>query len=98
MKKLMLVGLLVGMFSGFAFADEPAVVNEPTSAWQNLVRILDTAEPSGDAIFNVADGDFAFGSSIRLYSAESLPVPVVNDLDLRAGWFETKGAYLTLSL
>lgn len=97
MNKLLLVVALLGI-SGIAYADEPAIINEPKNALGNFKDVLSTVEPSADVLLDSQDGDVKFGSSIRLYSAESLPIPVVNDLDTRLGWLSDKGAYLTLSL
>ena len=93
---LFMAGLL--MVAGLAQADEPAIVNDPPSAWENFRRVLATVEPSGDAIWSMTGKEFKAGSSIRLYTAERINVPVVKDLDVRLGWFETKGLYGTLSL
>lgn len=97
MKRVLLAMALLGM-AGMAYADEPAVINEPGNAWDNFRRVISMAEPSADLIFDTQDGDFKLGSSIRLYTAEKLSIPVVNDLDARLGWLTDKGAYLTLSL
>lgn len=90
----MLLGIL--LLGGTAFADEPAVINAPANAWDNFKRVINTVEPSADAIFDVRSGDVRFGSSIRLYTFEK--IHPVKYLDLRGGFFETKGLYATLSL
>src|SRR3990167_10389275 len=99
MKKLLMVlGIMSIGITGAAYADEPAIMNKPGNAWDNFKRVLETAEPSGDALFDINDGEFRAGASIRLYTFEQVKVPVVNDLDLRLGWMETQGLYGTLSL
>lgn len=103
MKKLiMVVGIMLVGITGMAFADEPAIVNNPGNAWDNVKKALGTAEPSADILFDTQDGSFKVGSSIRLYSienvSEKIHVPFISDLDVRVGWLETKGAYATLSL
>ena len=103
MKKQML-SLMVGLvlMGGLAFADEPAIINSPENAWDNVKRTLGMAEPSADVLFDTQDGSFKVGSSIRLYSienvSEKIHLPFISDLDVRVGWLETKGAYATLSL
>ena len=56
MKKLiMVVGIMLVGITGMAWADEPAVVNDPPNAWDNFKRVLNTVEPSGDVICNAFD-------------------------------------------
>ena len=98
MKKFLLIAAVLLSCAGVVRADEPAIVNEPANAWENFRKVLETAEPSGDALFDISNGEFRVGSSIRLYTFERVHVPVVNDLDLRLGWMETQGLYGTLSL
>ena len=102
MKKLLLVLGMVILAAGPVLADEPAIVNDPGNAWENVKNALGMAEPSADVLFDTQDGTFKFGSSIRLYSienvSEKIHVPFLSDLDVRVGWLETKGAYATLSL
>ena len=99
MKKLIAGVLLsVAMLGGAAFADEPAIVNDPPNAWDNFKRAINVVEPSGDVLYSSLDGDFKYGSSIRLYTLERFNVPVVNDMDVRLGWLADQGSYLTLAL
>lgn len=92
---LFLVGLVLTC-SGLAWADEPAVVNDPGSAWENFKKVINTVEPSADALYNTQDDDFHAGTSIRLLTLEK--VRWLKWLDLRGGWSETKIGYSTVSL
>ena len=94
-KPIMLaVGLV--LVAGIASAD-PGVLNDPKSAGESIKEAIGAVNPSGDALFDV-DGQFRAGASIKLYSAEKLTIPVLNDLETRIGWMETQGLYGTLSI
>jgi hypothetical protein len=103
MRYLLIAMLGLVMFSGIVQADDPveapAVLNDPSSAWENFKEVVSTLEPSADVIadFN-HKSEFKVGSSIRLYSFEKWENPVINKFDTRVGWLETHGAFGTLSL
>ena len=96
MNKLFAVMVSVLLMSGTAFADEPAVVNDPSNAWDNFKQAVSVLEPSVDVLHNAADNDFHVGSSVRLFTLEQWKY--TKWVDLRVGWSETKIGYGTLSL
>ena len=98
MKNTLLFTVGILLVAGMAYADEPAILNAPGNAWDNAKKVLSMAEPSGDAIWSMTGREFKAGSSIRLYSADGLKTPILNDLEARIGWFETVGLYGTLSI